>query len=162
MPVTLLIPSALRSFTDRQSTVRVEASTVEEALAALTDAYPDIRRHLYGDDNALRPFVNLYLGETNIKNTGGTATPLKDGDEVALVPSIAGGGRARVLPPELCRIAPASFAAGDRGMRGFAPELCRIAPEPPFAGSRRMRGFASQPSRVTPSQSVAGAREGRL
>jgi molybdopterin converting factor small subunit len=95
MPVTLLIPSALRSFTDRQASVRVEASTVGEAIAALTDAYPDIRRHLYDDNNALRPFVNLYLGETNSKNTGGTATPLKDGDEVALVPSIAGGREGR-------------------------------------------------------------------
>jgi molybdopterin converting factor small subunit len=117
----------------------VEAGTVGEALAALTAAYPDIRRHLYGDDNALRPFVNLYLGETNIKNTGGTATPLKDGDEVALVPSIAGGGR----------------------MRGFAPAPCRIAPEPPFAGSRGMRDLAPERCLVTPSQSVAGVREGR-
>ncbi|MDR1685704.1 MAG: MoaD/ThiS family protein [Desulfovibrio sp.] len=111
MPVTLLIPSALRSFTDRQATVRVEANTVGEALAALTDTYPDIRRHLYDDGNALRPFVNLYLGETNIKNTGGTATPLKDGDEVALVPSIAGG----------------------RGICGPAPDSRRVMPAPPAA-----------------------------
>jgi molybdopterin converting factor small subunit len=117
MPVTLLIPSALRSFTDRQATVRVEAGTVGEALTALTDAYPDIRRHLYGDDNALRPFVNLYLGETNIKNTGGTTTPLKDGDEVALVPSIAGGRGICVFAPAACLSAPAPSGIAGRGGR---------------------------------------------
>jgi MoaD family protein len=91
MSVTILIPSALRSFTDRQATVRVEGKTVGEALASLAEAYPDIRRHLYAENNELRPFVNLFLGETNVKKTGGQATPLKDGDELALVPSIAGG-----------------------------------------------------------------------
>ncbi|MDR2124855.1 MAG: MoaD/ThiS family protein [Desulfovibrio sp.] len=117
MAVTLLIPSALRSFTDRQATVRVEANTVGEALAALTDSYPDIRRHLYDDDNALRPFVNLYLGETNIKTTGGTATPLKDGDEVTLVPSIAGGRRMRGFALDACRPASAPSVAGGTGGR---------------------------------------------
>ncbi|MDR2076331.1 MAG: MoaD/ThiS family protein [Desulfovibrio sp.] len=92
MSVTILIPSALRAFTDRQAAVRVEGKTVGEAVRALAGAYPDIHRHLYDQDNELRPFVNLYLGETNVKSTGGQATPLKDGDEVALVPSIAGGG----------------------------------------------------------------------
>ncbi|MDR2162249.1 MAG: MoaD/ThiS family protein [Desulfovibrio sp.] len=95
MAVTLLIPSALRSFTDRRAAVRVEGKNVGEALSALTDSYPDIRAHLYDGKGELRPFVNLYLGETNIKNTGGTATPLQDGDEVILVPSIAGGRTGR-------------------------------------------------------------------
>jgi molybdopterin converting factor small subunit len=99
MSVTLLIPAALRSFTDRQAAVRVEGKSVGEALAALTDAYPDIRRHLYDENGELRPFVNLYLGEANVKSTGGAATPLKDGDEVTLVPSIAGGSAGRASAP---------------------------------------------------------------
>jgi molybdopterin converting factor small subunit len=93
--VTILIPSALRSFTERQAAIRVEAKTAGEALDALAAAYPDIRRHLYDENNELRSFVNLYLGETNIKDSGGTAAPLKDGDELALVPSIAGGRESR-------------------------------------------------------------------
>ncbi|MDR1947007.1 MAG: MoaD/ThiS family protein [Desulfovibrio sp.] len=98
MSVTILIPSALRSFTDRQTSVRVEGKNVGEAVAALAGLYPDIRRHLYDDAGELRPFVNLYLGETNVKNTGGTATPLKDGDELALVPAIAGGSEPALAP----------------------------------------------------------------
>jgi molybdopterin converting factor small subunit len=115
MPVTILIPSALRSFTDRQSAIWVEGKTVGEAVAALADAYPDIRRHLYDEKNEPRSFVNLYLGETNIKNTGGLATPVKDGDEVTLVPSIAGG-----TGPEAGRIACPCLRKGNPHRQGEA------------------------------------------
>jgi molybdopterin converting factor small subunit len=91
MAVTLLIPAALRAFTDQKSELEVTGNTVGSAITALTELYPDIRQHLYEDSGALRSFVNVFVHETNIKSTGGLATPLADGAVVVLVPAIAGG-----------------------------------------------------------------------
>jgi adenylyltransferase/sulfurtransferase len=88
--VTILIPTALRSFTDRRGEVQVEGSTAGEALAALADLYPDIRQHLY-QDGQLRSFINVFAGETNIKNLEGLDTKVAPGAELMLVPAIAGG-----------------------------------------------------------------------
>ncbi|WP_407627261.1 MoaD/ThiS family protein [Yersinia kristensenii] len=94
MAVTLLIPSALRAFTDGQGKVSLEGENVGKLVAALAEHYPDIRQHLYEDDGSLRSFINLYVGDANIKTTGGLETPVKSGDEVILVPAIAGGAGA--------------------------------------------------------------------
>jgi molybdopterin converting factor small subunit len=91
MSVTIQIPTALRAFTNRQIEVQVEGATVGEAAAAFVAAYPDIRRHLYEESGALRSFVNVYLGETNVRSLQGLETPVKDGDTLMLVPAIAGG-----------------------------------------------------------------------
>ncbi|GHU87122.1 MoaD family protein [Clostridia bacterium] len=91
MAVTLLIPTALRAFTDRKPEVDVSAATAGEAIAALAAQYPDIRQHIYDEDGALRSFINVFLGDTNIKNAGGMDAALKDGDTLMLVPAIAGG-----------------------------------------------------------------------
>jgi molybdopterin converting factor small subunit len=91
MAVTLLIPTALRTFTDRQSEVKVDGGTAGEAIKAFVSAYPDIQQHLYEENGELRSFVNIYLGETNIKSLKGLDTPVSDGDTLMLVPAIAGG-----------------------------------------------------------------------
>jgi molybdopterin converting factor small subunit len=91
MSITLLIPTALRAFTDRRPEVRVEGRTVAEALAAFSEACPDIKPHLYDEAGELRPFVNIYLGDRNIKTIGGLDTVLSEGDTLMLVPAIAGG-----------------------------------------------------------------------
>jgi molybdopterin converting factor small subunit len=92
MPVSLLIPTALRAFTEKQKEIPVDAGTVGEAIRALTTLFPDIRQHLYEEDGqTLRSFINVFVGETNIKSTGGLETSLHDGDKVMLVPAIAGG-----------------------------------------------------------------------
>ena len=90
MPV-IQIPSALRSFTDNQARVDVEAVTAGEALAALAAAYPSLRKHLYSDDGQLRSFVNVYKNDEDIRFLGRDATPLAAGDTLIIVPSIAGG-----------------------------------------------------------------------
>lgn len=94
MSVSLLIPTALRSFTDGLSEVNVEANTVEEALHALTARFVDLQRHLFTDQNTLRSYVNVYLNEEDIRQKQGLQTALSDGDTVMLVPSIAGGSGA--------------------------------------------------------------------
>jgi molybdopterin converting factor small subunit len=92
MAVTVLIPTALRSFTGRNSEASAEGGTVADVIAHFAGQYPDVRGHLYDDGGALRPYINVFIGETNVKNLQGAGTPVKDGDTVTLVPAIAGGG----------------------------------------------------------------------
>ena len=90
MPV-LRIPTPLRAYTNGQSDVTVNGSNISEALADLTTQYPTIKPHLFNDGGDLRPFVNLFVGENNIKDLQGVNTPIKDGEKIMLIPSIAGG-----------------------------------------------------------------------
>ena len=89
--VTVRIPTPLRSATDGQSTVEVEADTVGDALRALTDQHPDLADNLYNEDDELRQFVNIYVGDDDIRFGDGVDTALDTVDEVSIVPSIAGG-----------------------------------------------------------------------
>ena len=92
MSVTILIPTALRLFTDNLSEIEVENSeTVKQALEGLTTKYSDLKRHLFTEDGTLRSFVNVYIGEDDIRELNGIETSLKDGETLILVPSIAGG-----------------------------------------------------------------------
>ena len=90
MPV-LRIPTPLRAYTNGQSDVNVNGSSISEALTDLTSQYPTIKPHLFNEGGELRPFVNLFVGENNIKDLQGVNTLLKDGDKIMLIPSIAGG-----------------------------------------------------------------------
>jgi len=90
MPV-LRIPTPLRAYTNGQSDVTVKGSNISEVLGDLTTQYPTIKPHLFNDAGELRPFVNLFVGENNIKDLQGVNTPVKDGEKIMLIPSIAGG-----------------------------------------------------------------------
>ena len=90
MPV-LRIPTPLRSYTNGQSEVNISGSNISDALADLTTQYPTIRPHLFNEGGELRPFVNLFLGEENVRDLQGLSTPLREGDRLLLIPSIAGG-----------------------------------------------------------------------
>ncbi|WP_022835397.1 MoaD/ThiS family protein [Salisaeta longa] len=89
--VTLHIPTPLRSFTDGHATVDVTAGTVDAALRTLVERYPDLKSNLYTDDDTLRQFVNVYVGDDDIRYRDGVATSLDGTEEVSIVPSIAGG-----------------------------------------------------------------------
>ena len=91
MPVTITIPAPLRQFAGGQSQIVVEARTAGEALDSLTSTHTALRRHLFNDQNMLRNFVNVYLNDEDIRHASGPATPVKDGDTLMIVPSIAGG-----------------------------------------------------------------------
>lgn len=90
MPV-LRIPTPLRPYANGQSELTVQGDTVAEALADLTDRYPDLRHHLFTEEGELRAFVNLFLNDEDIRYLRGTETPLKDEDRLMILPSIAGG-----------------------------------------------------------------------
>jgi molybdopterin converting factor small subunit len=85
------IPTPLRQYVGKQSTVDVKATTVAEAMNALVAQHPDVRRHLYTDDGKLRAFVNLYVNDEDIRYLQKEATAIKEGDNISIVPSIAGG-----------------------------------------------------------------------
>jgi molybdopterin converting factor small subunit len=89
---TLRIPTPLRTYTEGQTEVSVQGLTVAEAMQDLVNHYPAIQPHLFSEPGVLRPFVNLFLGENNVKDLQGTATPLAEDDRLLLIPSIAGGG----------------------------------------------------------------------
>jgi len=69
----------------------VQGATVGDAMNALVAQHPELRKHLYTDDGKLRAFVNLYLNDEDIRYLEKEATALKDGDNISIVPSIAGG-----------------------------------------------------------------------
>ncbi len=87
----LRIPTPLRAYTDGQSEVAVTGGTVGQAIDDLIVQYPALKPHLFANDGALRPFVNLFLGEDNVKDLKGVDTPLQESDRLLLIPSIAGG-----------------------------------------------------------------------
>lgn len=88
----ILIPTPLRQYADKHATIEVRAGTVAEALGALIAQHPDLRKHLYTSEGKLRAFVNLYLNDDDIRYLQNEQTPVKDGDALSIVPSIAGGG----------------------------------------------------------------------
>ena len=88
---TLRIPTPLRAYTSGKSEVTVTGVKISEALTDLTTQFPAIKPHLFNEAGELRPFVNLFVGENNIKDLQGVDTPIKDDEKIMLIPSIAGG-----------------------------------------------------------------------
>src|ERR1051326_1821782 len=99
MAITITIPTPLRQFAGGHSEVQVKAQTAGEALNQLTTTHSELRRHLFNDQNALRNFVNVYVNDEDIRHVNGPETPVKDGDTILIVPSIA-GGNAVLDPPK--------------------------------------------------------------
>ncbi|MDR1492759.1 MAG: MoaD/ThiS family protein [Planctomycetaceae bacterium] len=89
--ITIQLPTALRTFTDGQADISLEAPTVDAALRQLTAQFADLQRHLFDDAGKLRSFVNVYLNDENVRSFDGVNTALKDGDVLMLIPAIAGG-----------------------------------------------------------------------
>ena len=91
MSVTVVIPTPLRQFAGGNSEIEIEASTAGEALEKLTTAHADLKKHLYNDGGNLRNFVNVYVGDEDIRDLDGLDTEVRSGGEILIVPSIAGG-----------------------------------------------------------------------
>lgn len=89
--VTVRIPGPLRDLADGRDAVEVSAGTVAAALDALLGRYPGLRRHLLADDGAVRDYVNLFVEDDDVRYLDGVDTPVRVGDTITIVPSIAGG-----------------------------------------------------------------------
>ena len=87
----ILIPTPLRPFTDKRESVELSGGTVGEILKQLTTQFDGLRKHLYTDDGKLRSFVNVYVNDEDIRYLQREQTPIKDGDTVSIIPSVAGG-----------------------------------------------------------------------
>jgi molybdopterin synthase sulfur carrier subunit len=90
MAVTVKVPAQLRALTDGQDEAEVEASSVGEALEAMYDRYDGLRDRI-SEDGELRRFVNVYVGSEDIRFGQGLDTPVEDGDEITILPAVAGG-----------------------------------------------------------------------
>jgi adenylyltransferase/sulfurtransferase len=87
----ILIPTALRQFTEQSDAVEVSGATVAEALNALTARFPEIKKNLFNDQGKLRSFVNVYVNDEDIRYLDKSDTKLEGSEVVSIVPSIAGG-----------------------------------------------------------------------
>jgi sulfur-carrier protein adenylyltransferase/sulfurtransferase len=94
MPVTVSIPTPLRPFTGGDDSIVLAGETVGQVLDGLIARHGGLKRHLMQEDGRLRSFVNLYLNETDIRHLDSTQTPVRSGDVLTIVPSIAGGSPA--------------------------------------------------------------------
>ncbi len=91
MAITVRIPSVLRNLTAGKENIEVMAATIDEALNAIEAAHPGIKARLCDDAGKLRRFVNVFVGEEDIRFMDGQQTMIKDGDLIDIVPAIAGG-----------------------------------------------------------------------
>ncbi|MEO7298729.1 MAG: ubiquitin-like small modifier protein 1 [Verrucomicrobiota bacterium] len=91
MPINVRIPTPLRKLTNEEEVVQVDAKTVTEAFAQLQERFPGIKERLVDENGEVRRFVNVYVNEEDIRFLENQQTPLKDGDEISIIPAIAGG-----------------------------------------------------------------------
>jgi len=128
MPNTIHIPTPLRPFTDKQEAVQVDGATVAELLTDLTTRHSGLRKHLYTDEGRLRNFVNVYLNDEDIRYLQKEQTPVKPGDTLSIVPSVAGG------VPSAVDTAPALSA---EEVKRYSRHL--ILPEVGMDGQRKLK-----------------------
>ena len=129
----ILIPTPLRPFTDKLDTVEVSGATVGELLQNLIARHAGLKQHLYAADGKLRSFVNIYVNDDDIRYLQKNETPVKDGDTVSIIPSVAGGAPTAVIKeqgalPEL---------SGDE-IKRYSRHL--IMPEVGVEGQRKLKG----------------------
>ena len=131
MPIKIAIPAPLRQFASGQAQIEVEAKTAGEALDLLTSTHAPLRKHLFNEQNKLRNFVNVYLNDEDIRHASGPDTPLKDGDTLMIVPSIAGGA---VIEEEVGQSLP---ELSNEEILRYSRHL--IMPEVGMQGQRKMK-----------------------
>lgn len=91
MAKKIRIPTPLRKLTNNEEIVEVDAGTIAAAITELQSRYPGIKERLMDESGQVRRFVNVYVNEEDIRFLKNQDTPLKDGDEVSIIPAIAGG-----------------------------------------------------------------------
>src|SRR5262245_5394833 len=95
---SISIPTALRQYAGGQASVNVEAAKIGEALNQLTAQFPELQKHLFDATGKLRSFVNVYVNDEDIRYLQKEDTSIKEGDEISIIPSIAGGAGGAAEP----------------------------------------------------------------
>jgi sulfur-carrier protein len=98
MTITVQIPTPLRRLTEGKARLDCSAANLTELFASLDEQFPELKPHLRDEAGQVRRFLNIYVNEEDIRFLGGSAYTFQDGDEVLLVPSIAGGAPERIRP----------------------------------------------------------------
>jgi molybdopterin synthase sulfur carrier subunit len=91
MAATVRIPTPLRKLTNEQESVEVESATIGAAVEELEGKFPGIKERIVDEEGEIRRFVNVYVNEEDIRFLENQDTPLKEGDDVSIIPAIAGG-----------------------------------------------------------------------
>jgi molybdopterin synthase sulfur carrier subunit len=91
MEAIVRIPAALRTLTGGADEIKAQGATVRDIIEDLEARHPGLRDRLL-DEKGVRRFINIYVGEEDVRFTGGLATAIKAGDQISIVPAIAGGG----------------------------------------------------------------------
>jgi MoaD family protein len=91
MPVEIRLPTLLRSQVGGRSTVSIDGATIGEVLGSLVSTYPGLAGQVLNDDGSLHKFVNVYVNDDDVRYLSLLDTPVKDGDEVTILPAVAGG-----------------------------------------------------------------------
>jgi molybdopterin converting factor small subunit len=95
MPVTFHIPGALREFTEGKSEVQINESpdVLSDALSALWARYPGVRDRIVTEQGEIREHINVFIGDENVRYTGGLSSRVPDGEKVTILPAVSGGLR---------------------------------------------------------------------
>jgi sulfur-carrier protein len=91
MGIEVRVPTVLRKHTEGQKSVKAEGATLRELVDDLEHRYPGLGSALIDDDGHLRRFIQTYVNDEDVRFLGGMETPLEDGDEVSILPAVAGG-----------------------------------------------------------------------
>ena len=91
MPIKVRIPTPLQKLTGSQAEVAAKGATLKEILTDLERQYPGMKERLYDEKGNLRRFINFYVNNEDVRFLKGETTPVKEGDEISVVPAIAGG-----------------------------------------------------------------------
>ncbi len=94
MAIKILIPTALRQYSQNHHSIQIDGKNVGELLGNLTEKFPDLKKHLFSEDGRIRNFVNVYINDDDVRYLHGNETGVKDGDVISIVPSVAGGSGA--------------------------------------------------------------------
>ena len=129
----VLIPTPLRPYTDKLDTVEIEGATVGDLLDNLTARYSELKRHLYSDEGRLRSFVNVYVNDDDIRYLEKEQTPLKAGDTISIIPSVAGGTE----PAADVEVVDELPTLSNEEVRRYSRHL--IMPEVGLEGQRRLK-----------------------
>lgn len=93
----IIIPTPLRKFTDNQGVFEAKAATVNEAVLELIQHYSGLSKHLLDDNNNIRSFIRIYVGEDDINSLENGATQVEEKTVISIVPAIAGGRPGHIL-----------------------------------------------------------------
>jgi sulfur-carrier protein len=91
MAITVSIPTALRQYAGGSAAVTLPSGSVGEVLAGLVEQHPQLGKQLYNEQGQLRNFVNIYVGDEDIRYLQGPETPVPEGETISIIPAIAGG-----------------------------------------------------------------------